>query len=109
MAFARVEHAVFPLASSDTRIAVMVGLCGGTVTREEVEHLTLTDTVARPYRKPVVVEGVRYASVTEAATKLIERSKLRVSHDQYRTEHQRRVKMIARAANMPFSGIYWCA
>jgi hypothetical protein len=109
MTFPYVEHAKFPLASSDTRIAIMTGLCGGTVTRAEVEHLTLTDTVRRPYRKPVVVEGIRYNSIAEAADAIITRSKKRMTHSQYRLAHQQQAKSLARRAEVSHSGVYWVA
>lgn len=66
-----VKYKEFKLTTQAGRVGLLCGLTAGTVTREEVEAAVLQDTEKRPYRKPVVAEGKRYASVTEAATALL--------------------------------------
>ncbi len=64
---AKVAHKEFSLASTAGRVALLVGVTAGTVSRTEVEAAVLRDTEKRPYRKPVFIFGRRFASITAAA------------------------------------------
>lgn len=73
---AKVAHKEFSLASTAGRVALLVGVTAGTVSRTEVEAAVLRDTEKRPYRKPVVVPGIRgkemhFTSVRFAAAYLL--------------------------------------
>lgn len=67
----KVSPQVFQLTSVAGRVGLLAGITAGTVSREEVEAAVLADTEKRPYRKPVVAEGKRYNSVTDAALALV--------------------------------------
>jgi len=63
----KVKHSTFALSTSSNRIALLLGIHAGTVTAAELEQAVLMDTEARLQRKPVVAEGRRFDSVTDAA------------------------------------------
>lgn len=63
----KVTPQVFPMNTVAGRTALLIGLTAGQVSRAEVEAAALLDNEKRPYRKPVVAQGRRYRSVTQAA------------------------------------------
>lgn len=63
----------FPLQRQAGRVALLSGILCETVGREEIQHAMIVDTGKREYRKPVVVEGIRFQSVVEAARWLVAR------------------------------------
>ena len=90
----------FPLASSANRIALLVGVLEGTVPAAQIKAEVEHDSLARPYRKPVVAEGIRFDSVTDAAKAL-------TMSDDHRVVESRR-QQIARWCNADnVDGYYW--
>lgn len=61
------KYPLFPLTSQSGRMALLLGIRNGHVTMPELEAAILQDSLPRPHRKPVVAEGQRFASVTDAA------------------------------------------
>lgn len=57
----------FPLNTVAGRTALLISITAGIVTSSEVEAAVFKDNEPRPRRRPVVVEGMRFESVTEAA------------------------------------------
>jgi hypothetical protein len=61
------QYPKFPLDSISGRVALLLGVLNQQVTDVELKDAMLHDTQPRPHVKPVVVEGIRFASVTDAA------------------------------------------
>lgn len=101
----------FPLTKQADRVALLVGITAGTVTRPEVEAAVLHDTAKRPYRKPVVVEHMRFDSVTEAAHYLTARphfvfsSKNPVTYAKRLDAYKHQIARYCNADNV--DGYYW--
>ena len=100
---------VFPLTSTAGRVALLVGLTAGTVSRPEVEAAVLQDIEPRRYRKPVVAWGIRFESITLAAEA---RAEIGYKAFMGPVEYMRRVKQwqknIANWCNADnLQGFYW--
>lgn len=102
------RNITFPLASSAYRIAVISGLIAGTVTRNEAMMNIVVDATQRRHKKPVVAEGVRYDSVSDAAKFLVLLRPGRSSKEAFFRAVQNEQKRIARLCNQDRSeGYYW--
>ena len=98
----------FPMASSAHRIAIVTGLLAGTVDREEAMVAVIQDAQGRAHKKPVVAEGVRYDSVTDAAKFLVLVRGGRSSKEQFFRAVQCEQKRIARLCTQDrWEGYYW--
>lgn len=67
----KTQNVTFPLSHSATRIALLIGITAGTVSTAEIESYVLQDTVKRKRAKPVVAEGKKYKSITEASHDIV--------------------------------------
>lgn len=104
----KVKNPVFPLASSCNRIALLTGIVAGTVPNAEIEAAVLKDTEKRKRNKPVVAEGIRFDSVTDAARHMVAQSRMRLSKDDYFDLVQRKMKKISRMCTQDcWEGYYW--
>jgi len=100
---AKVAHKEFKLTTVAGRIGLLAGITAGTVDRKEVEHAMIADTEKRPYRKPVVAYGVRYDSITAAASDRWNKRALPTLNEQ-KTE-QAYIRKLCNADNV--EGFYW--
>lgn len=104
----KVTNTVFPLASSANRIALLTGILAGTVGEREVEHAVLKDTETRRRAKPVVVEGIRFDSVTDAAKYMVLQTGTRMNKDRFYHSVQSQIKRISRMCSQDcWEGYYW--
>lgn len=98
----------FPMASSAHRIAIVSGMLAGTVEKEEAMQEVLHDMTPRAHKKPVVAEGQRYDSVTDAAKFLVLVRGGRSSKEQFFRAVQCEQKRIARLCTQDcWDGYYW--
>lgn len=104
----KVSNTHYPLTSSANRIALLVGITAGTVKRPEVEAAVLKDSEKRAYRKPVVAEGIRFESVTDAAKSIVSNRSSRLNKYNFFRAVQSEQKRIARMCNQDcWEGYYW--
>lgn len=102
----KTKPTVFPLTKQAGRIGLLAGIAAGTVTRAELEFTTLLDTEKRPYRKPVVADGIRYESVTDAAVSILGKTKSkRYSYAKRMDAMRHRIAAYCNADNV--EGFYW--
>ncbi len=73
----KVVPQVFPLNTVAGRVGLIAGITAGTVSRAEVEAAVLHDVEPRNRRKPVVVEDIRFSSITNAALYLMRQEKVK--------------------------------
>ncbi len=98
----------FPMASSAHRIAIVSGMLAGTVGRQEAMMNIAQDAVPRAHKKPVVAEGQRYDSVTDAAKFLVLVRGGRSSKEKFFRAVQSEQKRIARLCTQDcWEGYYW--
>lgn len=96
----KVKHKEFPLAGQSGRVAILLGVLDGSVKEAEIKHYVSRDVEKRPFRKPVVANGVRYESVTAAARAIAKSNELNA------VEAER--KRIAQLCNEDcWVGYYW--
>ncbi len=69
----RVTPVTFPMASKDNRIELLNGIIDDTVSIKEIKAVVEHDSEKRQHRKAVVVEGLRFSSITQAAVWLAQR------------------------------------
>lgn len=104
----KVQNTVFPLATSANRIALLTGILAGTVGDREVEAAVLKDTEARRRTKPVVAEGIRFDSVTNAAKHIVLSQHKRMPKDVFYRSVQSQIKRISRMCSQDcWEGYYW--
>jgi len=104
----KVTNTVFPLATSCNRIALITGIVAGTVPREEVEAAVIKDLERRPHKKPVVAEGIRFDSVTDAAKFIVALQGKRMPKDEFFRRVQGQIKRISRMCTQDcWEGYYW--
>lgn len=97
----------FPLTSVAGRTALLIGLTAGTVGRKELEAAVLLDNQPRPYLKPVVVEGIRFKSITAAALHLV-KAERKLKRPAYAARVKALQTRIARWCNEnTVPGYYW--
>lgn len=74
---AKVNPMVYPLTTSAGRAGLLLSITAGMVGHAEVEAAVLNDVAPRQYRKPVVVEDIRFPAVRDAALYLVAREKIK--------------------------------
>lgn len=98
----------FKLTTQAGRMGLLLGISAGTVLRKELEVVALQDAEKRPYRKPVVVEDIRFDSVTEAAEYLLKQHMRRYKVIDVARKLDCYQHMIARKCNQDcWAGYYW--
>lgn len=58
---------MFSLRNQSGRMAFLLQLCAGTISRSDVEAITVQESTPYKRARPVEVGGRKYASITEAA------------------------------------------
>lgn len=73
MKVAKASYRISPLNTVLGRTMFLTGLQTGAIPLTYIKPTMAMDNEARPYRKPVVVEDIRFDSITEAAEYLLKK------------------------------------
>lgn len=104
----KVQNQVFPLASSTGRTALITGIVKGTVSTSETTNAIIHDLQPRRNKKPVVVNGAYFESVTAAAQAIVKAKDNYKNKDEYMKRVQCEQKRIAYKCNQDcWEGYFW--
>jgi hypothetical protein len=90
---------MFSLRSQTGRMAFLLQLCAGTLTRSDVEAVALQESESITRKRPVLAAGTGYSSITEAAgiDLICQRLDGKVNRTMNRHQHHLALQRIKRA------------